>query len=48
MVEEGVHFVMNKNVEVESLFSIEKVHTQNDILLLACGATNLPRYTFNI
>ncbi len=47
MVEEGVNFVMYENVGVDSLFSVEKIHTQIDVLILACGETK-QRYTFYI
>lgn len=47
MVEKGVNFAMNANVGFDSLFSMEKIHTQNDVLLLACGETK-PQYTFYI
>lgn len=39
MAEEGVNFVVNANVGVDSFFSVEKLRTENDALLLACGAT---------
>jgi len=39
MAEEGVNFVVNANVGVDSSFSVEKLRTENDALLLACGAT---------
>jgi len=47
MVEEGVNFVMNANVGVDSLFFVEKIHTQNSVFVLTCGAAK-PRYTFYI
>lgn len=47
MVEEGVNFFMNANVGVGSLFSMEKIHTQNSVLLLACAVAKR-RCTFYI
>ncbi|MCO5549339.1 hypothetical protein L7F22_002808 [Adiantum nelumboides] len=39
MAAEGIKFVVNANVGVDPLFSIEKLRQENDALLLACGAT---------
>eukprot|EP00250_Pteridium_aquilinum_P019094 c24290_g2_i1 orf=345-6959(+) len=39
MAAEGIEFVVNANVGVDSLFSIDKLREENDALLLACGAT---------
>lgn len=39
MAEEGVNFVVNANVGVDSSFSVEKLRNENHALLLACGAT---------
>lgn len=39
MAEEGVNFVVNANVGVDPVFSVEKLRDENDALLLACGAT---------
>lgn len=44
MAEEVFNFFVNENVGVDSLFSEEKLHIENDALLWACGAIK-PSYT---
>eukprot|EP01018_Ginkgo_biloba_P023041 Gb_24796 [translate_table: standard] len=39
MEKEGVDFVVSANVGADPLFSVERLHAENDALLLACGAT---------
>lgn len=43
MKDEGVNFIVNANVGVDPLFSVDRLRADNDALLLACGATK-PRY----
>ncbi|AQK97485.1 Glutamate synthase 1 [NADH] chloroplastic [Zea mays] len=39
MAEEGVTFVVNANVGSDPLYSIERLRSENDAVILACGAT---------
>ena len=39
MAEEGVNFVVNANVGTDPSYSVERLRSENDALLLACGAT---------
>ncbi|KAK1322249.1 hypothetical protein QJS10_CPA03g00166 [Acorus calamus] len=39
MSEEGINFVVNANVGTDSLYSIDKLHAENDAIVLACGST---------
>ena len=39
MAEEGVTFVVNANVGSDPLYSIEPLRSENDAVILACGAT---------
>ncbi|RRT80406.1 hypothetical protein GW17_00002964 [Ensete ventricosum] len=39
MKEEGVKFVVNANVGVDPLYSLDHLRAENDAIVLACGAT---------
>ncbi|GJN18064.1 hypothetical protein PR202_gb05182 [Eleusine coracana subsp. coracana] len=39
MAEEGVTFVVNASVGTDPLYSIERLRSENDAVILACGAT---------
>ncbi|GJM89695.1 hypothetical protein PR202_ga05907 [Eleusine coracana subsp. coracana] len=39
MVKEGVSFVVNANVGADPLYSIDRLRSENDAVILACGAT---------
>lgn len=39
MAEEGIKFVVNANVGVDPVYSLEWLRAENDALVLACGAT---------
>lgn len=39
MAEEGVNFVVNANVGVDPMYSLERLRGDNDALVLAVGAT---------
>lgn len=39
MAEEGVNFVVNANVGVDPLYSLDRLREENDAILLAVGAT---------
>ncbi|URE31654.1 Glutamate synthase [Musa troglodytarum] len=39
MKEEGVEFVVNANVGVDPLYSLDHLRAENDAIVLACGAT---------
>jgi len=43
MADEGVQFVVNAHVGVDPDFSVESLRSDNDAVVLACGATK-PRY----
>lgn len=43
MAAEGVQFVVNAHVGVDPAFAVENLRSQNDAVVLACGATK-PRY----
>jgi glutamate synthase (NADH) len=43
MAQEGVNFVTNANVGVDPAYSLETIHSNNNAIILACGATK-PRY----
>lgn len=39
MKEEGVKFVVDANVGVDPLYSLDHLRAENDAIVLACGAT---------
>lgn len=39
MMEEGVRFVVNANVGTDPLYSLNRIKSDNDATILACGAT---------
>ncbi|KAK3134883.1 hypothetical protein QOZ80_5BG0411960 [Eleusine coracana subsp. coracana] len=39
MAKEGVSFVVNANVGTDPLYSIDRLRSENDAVILACGAT---------
>lgn len=39
MAEEGVTFVVNAHVGTDPQYSIEKLRSESDAVILACGAT---------
>ena len=43
MAEEGITFVVNAHVGSDPLYSIERLRSENNAVILACGATK-PRY----
>lgn len=39
MAEEGIRFVVNAHVGTDPSYSIERLRSENDAVILACGAT---------
>lgn len=39
MAKEGVQFIVNAHVGSDPLYSVEKLRSENDAIILACGAT---------
>lgn len=39
MAEEGVKFVVNANVGIDPIYSLEHLREENNSIILACGAT---------
>lgn len=39
MAKEGIDFVVNANVGVDSLYSLERLREENDAIILAVGST---------
>lgn len=47
MAEEGVNFVVNAHIGVDPSYSLDILRSENDAIILACGATK-PRYAGQI
>ncbi|KAK1302529.1 hypothetical protein QJS10_CPB12g01099 [Acorus calamus] len=39
MSEEGIDFVVNANIGIDPLYSLDKLRAENDAIVLACGST---------
>jgi glutamate synthase (NADH) len=39
MAEEGINFVVNANIGLDPLYSLERLRKENDAIVLAVGAT---------
>lgn len=39
MAEEGINFVVNANVGIDHLYSLDRLREENDAIVLAVGAT---------